>query len=667
MLDLVGQRLGQYRIEARVARGATSTIYKAYQEKLDRYVAVKVLSPHFVDEPGFLDRFYQEARAVARLDHPNILPVYDFDQVGEIVYIVMKYVDTGTLRHVITGSLDLAYTLEIATQVGLALGYAHKQGVVHRDVKPGNILIADNNWALLTDFGLAKMLEGDQRLTRTGTGVGTPEYMSPEQAQGKPTDGRSDLYSLGVMLYEMLTGHLPFESESGIAVAMKHVNDPVPPPCDYRPDLPPAVEQVILTALEKDPDRRFPTAEAMVTALTRAAAPALPPAEIEQSLTAARSAPIGAPPPEKSAPRLALAAAWIALRRQANRAMTRLPTWRREQRDRFEVFQRDRWPHYRAAIFARRRTLGAVAGVLLVVLICAALTPAIFRGAPPAATATMTPANKAALAAATVPIKPALTSTSAPTARPSITAAATVTATTEITAAPPGMALIPAGTFTMGAVSGEFDADETPPHQVYLGDYYIDTVEVTNAQFARFVNSSGYQTDAEKAGDSTTWRSFNSADRQRFPVIFVSWNDAARYCAWAGKRLPTEAEWEKAARGATKRIFPWGDSFNDNYANTVAAGVGQPVAVASRSARSPFGLYDTVGNVWEHVQDWYEGGYYTDSPKTNPRGPAAGTFKVIRGGSFKTQPARATTTARERISPDSRGDDIGFRCARNVS
>src|SRR5512135_342322 len=282
MLDLVGQRLGQYRIEARVARGATSTIYKAYQEKLERYVAVKVLSPHFIDEPGFLDRFDQEARAVARLDHPNILPVYDFDQVGEIVYLVMKYVNSGTLRDVMHGPLDLAYTIEIVTQIGLALGYAHKQGVVHRDVKPGNILIADSNWALLTDFGLAKILEGNQRLTRTGAGVGTPEYMSPEQAQGQAVDGRADLYSLGVMMYEMLAGQLPFESDSGIAVAMKHVNDPVKPPRDYRPDLSPAVEQVILTALEKDPDRRYPTAEVMLAALTRAAAPALPLEAIEQ-------------------------------------------------------------------------------------------------------------------------------------------------------------------------------------------------------------------------------------------------------------------------------------------------------------------------------------------------------------------------------------------------
>jgi eukaryotic-like serine/threonine-protein kinase len=653
MLDLVGQRLGQYRIDARVARGATSTIYKAYQAKLDRYVAIKVLSPHFIDEPGFLDRFYQEARAVARLDHPNILPVYDFDQVGEIVYIVMKYVNTGTLRHVMTGPLDLPYTLEIVTQVGLALGYAHKQGVVHRDVKPGNILIADNNWALLTDFGLAKILEGNQRLTRTGAGVGTPEYMSPEQAQGKPTDGRADLYSLGAMLYEMLTGHLPFESDSGIAVAMKHVNDPVTPPREHRPELSPAVEHVILTALEKDPDQRYPTAEAMLTALTRAAAPALPLEAIEQPLVAVK--PIGEPASERSSWRLKLAAAWIALRRRTDRSVVRLRVWRSERRD--------RWPRDRAAVWARRRTLGAIAGVLLLMMACAALAPAIFRAAAPA---TATPEAKTALAAATVRVAPTRASTVAVTATVPATTTTSIAATEDISSTPPGMVLIPAGSFTMGAVSGKFDADETPPHVVSLGGYYIDVVEVTNAQFARFANGSGYQTDAEKAGDSTTWRAFNSPDRQRFPVIFISWNDAARYCAWVGKRLPTEAEWEKAARGTTKRIYPWGDTFNNNSANTVDAGVGQPVAVASRSAASPYGLYDAVGNVWEHVLDWYDGGYYASSPKVNPQGPAAGLAKVIRGGSFKTPSEQATTTARETVSVDGRSDDVGFRCARDV-
>jgi tRNA A-37 threonylcarbamoyl transferase component Bud32 len=272
MSDLTGQRLGQYQILARVGKGSVSTIYKAYQPKLDRFVAVKVLSPHVVDEEGFLERFTQEARAVAQLDHPNIVPVYDFDQVGDIAYIVLKYVESGTLRSMMTGKpLELDLVVDIITQVGLALGYAHRHDVIHRDVKPSNILVGEGRWALLTDFGLAKILGGGRQLTRSGVGMGTPDYMAPEQAQGLAGDGRADLDSLGVMLYEMVTGRVPFEAESSMAVVVKHITESPPSPGLFNPELRPAVEQVILTAMEKDPSARFQTAEKMVTALVCAA------------------------------------------------------------------------------------------------------------------------------------------------------------------------------------------------------------------------------------------------------------------------------------------------------------------------------------------------------------------------------------------------------------
>ncbi len=274
MSDLTGQMLGQYNLLSRISKGSTSTIYKAYQPKLDRFVAVKVLSPFVVDEEGFLERFTQEARAVAQLDHPNIVPVYDFDQTGDVAYIVFKYVESGTLRSMMAGvSMDLGLAVDIVTQIGLALGYAHKRGVIHRDVKPSNVLIGEGHWALLTDFGLAKILGGGKKLTHTGIGMGTPDYMAPEQAQGLPGDGRADLYSLGVVLYEMLTGRVPFEADSSMGVVVKHITDPPPPPRQFNPSIPPAVEKVILKALEKDPARRFQSAEAMIAALVRAAGP----------------------------------------------------------------------------------------------------------------------------------------------------------------------------------------------------------------------------------------------------------------------------------------------------------------------------------------------------------------------------------------------------------
>ena len=275
MSDLTGQCLGQYEILARISKGSTSTVYKAYQSKLDRFVAVKVLSPQVVDEEGFLERFTQEARAVAQLDHPNIVPVYDFDREGDVAYIVMKYVESGTLRSMMTGApMDLGLTVDIVTQVGLALGYAHRRGVIHRDVKPSNVLIGQGRWALLTDFGLAKMLSSGGHITRSGVGMGTPDYMSPEQAQGLAGDGRVDLYSLGATLYEMVTGRPPFKADSLMGVVVKHITEPPPPPRQFNPDLPEALESVILKALAKDPASRFQTAEAMVAAIVRGAGPA---------------------------------------------------------------------------------------------------------------------------------------------------------------------------------------------------------------------------------------------------------------------------------------------------------------------------------------------------------------------------------------------------------
>ena len=261
----------------------------------------------------------------------------------------------------------------------------------------------------------------------------------------------------------------------------------------------------------------------------------------------------------------------------------------------------------------------------------------------------------------------ASSTTAAPQTTPDATPAKTVGDAAEApAAAPAGMVAVPAGPFTMGGVNGQFAADETPPRVITLGSFYIDTWEVTNVQFARFADGAGYQTDAEKAGDSTTWRTYNTPDRQKFPVTYVSWSDAAHYCGWVGKRLPTEAEWEKAARDNTKHIYPWGDVFNGDFANTFELGAGQPVAVAGHSTAGPYGAYDMAGNVWEWVQDWYQGDYYAVGPKSNPTGPATGSQKVIRGGSFKSIASRATTSVRGRASPDGRGNDIGFRCAKSA-
>jgi serine/threonine protein kinase len=266
MNDLIGTKIGEYEIVEHVGHGVAADVYKAHQAKLDRHVAIKILSPTFVGEQAFLARFVREAQAVARLDHPNILPVYDFDRQNDLVYIVMQYVDSGSLDDLLGQPLPLGLTVRILEQVGSALSHAHQRGVVHRDVKPGNILLGPGNWVLLTDFGLVKILETPANLTPSGMSLGTPAYMAPEQVSGDQVDQRADIYSLGATLYQMVTGRVPFEGGTGMAVAFKHLSEALVPPRKLNPHLPAAVDKVIVKALSKEPDLRYQTIDELVAA-----------------------------------------------------------------------------------------------------------------------------------------------------------------------------------------------------------------------------------------------------------------------------------------------------------------------------------------------------------------------------------------------------------------
>ena len=298
MADLSGKTLGQYQLLRPIASGGMATVYRAYQPALDRVVAVKVLPESFVNQPGFLERFHIEAQAVAKLDHPNIVPIYDYGQADGIPYIVMKYVQAGTLKDMMAGPIEPKRAAAVVRQIAEALDYAHRQGIIHRDVKPGNVLMPDGRWAQLTDFGLAKMLTSTSQLTASGVSVGTPDYMSPEQARGDAIDARSDIYALGVILYQMLTGDVPFHADTPTGVMLKQVLDPPPSPRSVNPDISVAVEQVVLRALAKSPHERFTTAVELADAL-------------EQSIYtgAARQPPAGARPAR--VPRLPLIAGLV--------------------------------------------------------------------------------------------------------------------------------------------------------------------------------------------------------------------------------------------------------------------------------------------------------------------------------------------------------------------
>ena len=269
---LAGQTVGKYRIVEHLGRGGMAEVYKAYQPSLDRYVALKLMHAFLAADQDFISRFEREAKNVAALRHPNIVQVYDFDVQNGTPYMVMEYIEGGTLKSHLEDltrqgkALSIDEAVHMVKEVGKALSYAHHHQMIHRDVKPANVLLEVGGRVILTDFGIAKILTGPS-YTVTGATIGTPSYMSPEQGLGRPGDHRSDIYALGVMLYQLTTGQLPYEADTPLAVMLKHVNEPLPLPRTFKPDMPEGIERIILKAMAKNPDDRFQSADEMLAQL----------------------------------------------------------------------------------------------------------------------------------------------------------------------------------------------------------------------------------------------------------------------------------------------------------------------------------------------------------------------------------------------------------------
>src|SRR5271170_2591807 len=261
----------RYELNHLIARGGMAQVYLAKDLLLDRPVAVKVLFPELSIDRTFVERFRREAQAAANLSHPNIVPVFDWGEDDGTYFIVMEFVDGRPLSSILrtAGPLHPDRAAEIAADVALALAYAHRHGVVHRDVKPGNVLITDEGQVKVTDFGIARAINTEESLTQTGAVMGTATYFSPEQAEGIGVDSRSDIYSLGVVLFEMVTGRPPFLGDTPVAVASKHVRDHPPAPRELNPSIPPTFEAIILKSMAKDPSHRYATAEELRADLLR--------------------------------------------------------------------------------------------------------------------------------------------------------------------------------------------------------------------------------------------------------------------------------------------------------------------------------------------------------------------------------------------------------------
>ena len=268
-----GVAVGPYMLLERIGRGGMATVYRAYQPALDRHVAVKVLPEYFAEDAAYRERFQREAQSVARLRHPNILEVFDFGSADGVPYIVMELVEGGTLADRLGRPMDLRAVLRLLEPLGAAVDYAHSKGILHRDIKPGNVLLRIDGTPVLADFGLARLAGAMRRLTAIGGVMGTPEYMSPEQAGDQAIGPASDLYSLAVVAYEMLTGRVPFEAETPAAILVSHITRPMPSPRELRGELSAHVEDVLRRALAKQPEDRYPDASALVSALRPAAWP----------------------------------------------------------------------------------------------------------------------------------------------------------------------------------------------------------------------------------------------------------------------------------------------------------------------------------------------------------------------------------------------------------
>ncbi len=260
MKDLIGQTLGRYHIIEPLGQGGMASVFKGFDTLLERNVAVKIIRSDMElgIESEFLKRFQREARSLAQLDHPFILKVLDYGEQDGVPYLVMPYVPGGTLKQKMGSPMSYQEAAALLAPIARALDYAHHQKIIHRDVKPANILISQSGAPLLSDFGIAKMLAagGSTQLTATGVGIGTPDYMAPEQWAGE-ADPRTDIYSLGVVFYEMITGHRPFTADTPAAILLKHLRDPLPRPKSFIPDLPDAVELVLFKVLDKEPENRY--------------------------------------------------------------------------------------------------------------------------------------------------------------------------------------------------------------------------------------------------------------------------------------------------------------------------------------------------------------------------------------------------------------------------
>jgi formylglycine-generating enzyme required for sulfatase activity/tRNA A-37 threonylcarbamoyl transferase component Bud32 len=624
-------KLGKYEIIEEIGRGGFAVVYRARDTDLDRVVALKVLHPYWAADADFVTRFHREARTAARLRHPNIVTVHEAGEFEGQLYIAMEYLPGRNLRELLDaeGALSLERALPILEQVADALDYAHAQGLVHRDVKPGNVRVEEVERgvrATLTDFGLVKAMAGSSVLTSHGTLLGSPEYMAPEQAdpqRAAEIGPATDRYGLGIVAYQMLTGRVPFPGNTP-ATLNAHLNLAPPDPQAVREDLPPDVAASLLNMLAKSPGDRFASARAFVVRLREALSAESQVRERETQLVPLYGQLQAAAAREDWAGVLTLGGQIRALDadyRDVLEVMEQAKAQvRRPRRRRFRETRPVR--EVRTPLPAWVWVAGGAIAVALVVGL-AGWGFGWFRS-------------------------------------DHLPASASLHDTWTRPADGMVMVYVPGGTFQMGSDESDPDAydDEFPQHSVTLDGFWIDRMEVTNAQYRQCVEA-----EACQAPTTCDWGepTYGKAAKTHHPVVCVDWSAAVDYCEWAGARLPTEAEWEYAARGPDGLIYPWGNSPPDNTLLNYAESVGATTEVGSYpDGASWCKALDVAGNVWEWVADWYDD--YPPEAQANPAGPETGENKVLRGGGWGVIQDPVRAAYRNSDSPGARYHFVGFRC-----
>jgi serine/threonine-protein kinase len=642
---LVGLTLdGRYRLDSLIGMGGMGDVYRATHIHLDTEFAVKLLKPELVANQTAIKRFRLEAKAAGRIHHPNAIRVTDFGVTPErIVYLVMEIVKGRSLRDLMReeGPLDYIRTINIVRQVCGAVDSAHRGGVIHRDLKPDNILIEKINnieRVKVLDFGIAKLKEAnpDAFLTQAGTLIGTPQYMSPEQCQGKELDPSSDIYSIGIILYEMLIGEVPFDGKSAIQVVVQQLHDPPRPLNEIAPNVPASIANIVMRTLQKEPDQRPASAVELSDALKQAIelGDRVPTSSFTDQLVA-RSHPPGTPQPhnsessirpeemklrfsidEEQSPPFDRETVYVS----RHSAETELAPSKHEVERITRPNEHIPTPGGTPAIEGRmgmpqaerksRRPLIALAAVVLLSLIGIVVYIMLRPGKVP------------------------------PAPPPSVT--------------PEGMVMIPGGKFTMGRNDGE--PDEAPAHEVEVKSFFLDKYEVTNQAYKKFVDATGHPIPKHWIVDKSY-----SPNEAEFPIRYVSWEDAVAYARWANKRLPTEEEWEYAARGGSQGLlYPWGNEKQVGYANVDLRDRFEPAPVGMFvKDKSPFGIFDMAGNVSEWVQNFYTEKYGA-KPDVN--------FRIYRGGNALDDPKPNTFRWYDhpRDILDKNKLRVGFRCAKDV-